>query len=47
MTLVDTPGVNDINEARAEITYNYVPRADAVLFLLDGRRCSNSPSERS
>ncbi|HNN97857.1 MAG TPA: dynamin family protein [Pseudomonadota bacterium] len=36
VTLVDTPGVNDINEARAEITYNYVPRADAVLFLLDG-----------
>jgi GTPase Era involved in 16S rRNA processing len=35
VTLVDTPGVNDINEARAEITYNYVPRADAVLFLLD------------
>ena len=36
MTLVDTPGVNDINEGRAEITYNYIPRADAVLFLLDG-----------
>ena len=36
VTLVDTPGVNDMNEARAEITYNYIPRADAVLFLLDG-----------
>lgn len=36
VTLVDTPGVNDINEARAEITYNYIPRSDAVLFLLDG-----------
>lgn len=35
VTLVDTPGVNDISEARAEITYNYIPRADAVLFLLD------------
>ena len=35
LTLVDTPGVNDINEQRAEITYGYVPRADAVLFLLD------------
>ncbi|MCA9672615.1 MAG: dynamin family protein [Myxococcales bacterium] len=35
ITLVDTPGVNDINEARAEITYGYIPRADAVLFLLD------------
>jgi GTPase SAR1 family protein len=35
LTLVDTPGVNDLNEQRAEITYEYVPRADAVLFLLD------------
>lgn len=35
ITLVDTPGVNDLNEARAEITYGYVPRADAVIFLLD------------
>lgn len=35
VTLVDTPGVNDINEQRAEITYEYVPRADAVIFLLD------------
>jgi small GTP-binding protein len=35
VTLVDTPGVNDINEARAEITYSYIPRADAVIFLLD------------
>jgi small GTP-binding protein len=35
ITLVDTPGVNDLNEARAEITYSYIPRADAVIFLLD------------
>jgi small GTP-binding protein len=35
VTLVDTPGVNDINEQRAEITYGYIPRADAVVFLLD------------
>jgi len=35
VTLVDTPGVNDINEARADITYSYIPRADAVIFLLD------------
>src|SRR5262249_45089068 len=35
VTLVDTPGVNDLNEQRAEITYDYVPRADAVIFLLD------------
>jgi small GTP-binding protein len=35
ITIVDTPGVNDINEQRAEITYGYVPRADAAIFLLD------------
>ena len=35
VVLVDTPGVNDLNEARAEITYGYIPRADAILFLLD------------
>lgn len=35
ITLVDTPGVNDINQARAEVTYSYIPRADAVIFLLD------------
>jgi small GTP-binding protein len=33
--LVDTPGVNDLSLARADITYGYIPRADAVLFLLD------------
>jgi small GTP-binding protein len=46
VTLVDTPGVNDINEARAEITYNYIPRADAVLFLLDSSQVLKQ-SERS
>lgn len=35
VVLVDTPGVNDLNQQRAEITYGYVPRADAVIFLLD------------
>lgn len=35
VVLVDTPGVNDLNSTRAEITYSYVPRADAILFLLD------------
>lgn len=35
VVLVDTPGVNDLNDQRAEVTYGYVPRADAVVFLLD------------
>jgi small GTP-binding protein len=33
--LVDTPGVNDLSLQRADITYSYIPRSDAVLFLLD------------
>lgn len=35
VVLVDTPGVNDLNLQRAEITYSYIPRSDAVIFLLD------------
>ena len=35
VVLVDTPGVNDMNDARAEITYGYIPQSDAILFLLD------------
>lgn len=35
ITLVDTPGVNDLSLQRADITYGYIPEADAVLFLLD------------
>jgi len=46
VVLVDTPGVNDLNLQRAEITYGYVPRADAVLFLLDAGQILKE-SERS
>lgn len=35
LVLVDTPGVNDLSLTRAEITYDYIPRSDAVLFVLD------------
>lgn len=46
ITLVDTPGVNDLNEQRAEVTYGYVPRADAVIFLLDaGQALKDSERE--
>ena len=45
LTIVDTPGVNDINEQRAEITYGYLPRADAAVFLLDATQIL-SASER-
>ena len=46
IVLVDTPGVNDLNEQRADVTYGYVPRADAVLFLLDaGQALKDSERE--
>ncbi len=35
LTLVDTPGVNDISRQKVEITYGYVPRADVILYVLD------------
>ncbi|WP_462410629.1 dynamin family protein [Neobacillus sp. Marseille-QA0830] len=35
ITIIDTPGVNDISQSRAEITYNILPFCDAALFLLD------------
>jgi ribosome biogenesis GTPase A len=35
IVLVDTPGVNDLSLQRADVTYSYIPKSDAVLFLLD------------
>jgi small GTP-binding protein len=35
IALVDTPGVNDLNLQRADITYKYIPQSDAVLFVID------------
>ncbi|WP_159885774.1 dynamin family protein [Paenibacillus puerhi] len=35
LVLIDTPGVNDMNQARAEVTYTILPNCDAALFLLD------------
>lgn len=35
VVLVDTPGVDDLNQQRVDVTYKFIPRADAVLFLLD------------
>ena len=43
--LVDTPGVNDLSEQRAEITYGILPRADAVLVVLDATQAMTE-SER-
>lgn len=43
IVIVDTPGVSDINEHRAQVTYDFIPRADAVIFLLD----ATSPLKRT
>lgn len=32
--IVDTPGINDVNQNRIEITYRYLNQADAVIMLL-------------
>ncbi len=43
VVLVDTPGVSDLNEHRSEVTYQFLPRANAVLFVLD----ANSPLKKT
>ncbi|SFG73837.1 dynamin family protein [Sporolactobacillus nakayamae] len=35
IVIVDTPGVNDLNQQRAEVAYDFIPRSDAVIFVLD------------
>lgn len=35
--IVDTPGTNDPNAARERITYEFIPNADAVVFVLSAR----------
>lgn len=32
--IVDTPGINDINTGRVDITYRYVNQADAIIMVL-------------
>lgn len=43
--LVDTPGVNDLDSAREEITFKYLSQADACIVLLDSQQ-PLSESER-
>ncbi|GAE27781.1 dynamin family protein [Halalkalibacter wakoensis JCM 9140] len=35
VVLVDTPGVNDLNQHRSDVTHQFIPRADVILFMLD------------
>ena len=36
--IVDTPGINDTDKDREFITYEYAPKADAMVFVLDASR---------
>ncbi|MGR3766002.1 dynamin family protein [Rossellomorea sp. NS-SX7] len=33
IVLIDTPGVNDLSEQRADITHQFLPRADVIIFM--------------
>ncbi len=35
--IVDTPGVNDLNSLREDVTLSYLPKADAAIFLIDAK----------
>ena len=43
VVVVDTPGVNDINQQRADITYGYLEAADVAVMVLD----ASTPFTRS
>lgn len=43
VVIVDTPGVSDINEQRVQVTYDFIPKANSIIFLLD----ATSPLKRS
>ena len=45
LALIDTPGINDIAKARAEIVYGLIPQADIVLFVISALK-PFSESER-
>jgi len=35
ITFIDTPGTNDINTLSEEIVYEYIPRSDTAIFVMD------------
>lgn len=44
--IVDTPGVNDPDEHRSEITFNYIPNSDAIIFVLDAKQAFTMSEKR-
>ncbi len=45
LTLIDTPGINSVNEAVLATTYGIIPEADVVLFVTTARQLSNMETE--
>ncbi|PIC96647.1 hypothetical protein CSV69_03750 [Sporosarcina sp. P26b] len=41
VVLVDTPGLNDLNEHRENITKKFIPQADAVIYTMNIRQALN------
>jgi len=35
VSIIDTPGVNDLDKQREEVTYGFIPGADAAVLVLD------------
>lgn len=46
LVIIDTPGVNDMSEQRADITFGVIPHADAVVFLLDATQVLTASERR-
>lgn len=36
--IIDTPGTNDLDAAREEITYKFIPKSDTAIFLLSAQQ---------
>ncbi|MEC0304681.1 dynamin family protein, partial [Terribacillus saccharophilus] len=43
--IIDTPGTNDLDPARAEITNTIIPQADAAILLLSARKILSKSEE--
>ncbi|HZG85593.1 dynamin family protein [Paenibacillus sp.] len=38
VVIIDTPGVDELDKQREEVTYNLIPKVDAAILLMDARR---------
>jgi len=44
--IVDTPGVNDIDQIREEITYKIIPSCDAAILLMDANQILTASEQK-